>query len=278
MVWCTNCHSPLALEGKNPDEEKNRVLSEEGVSCIACHVRENQILANKEIQNPREHNFILNKKLKDSEFCSNCHQFNFPSADKKQGFQFSNLPMQNTYEEWKESYFYKKKENCQSCHMPTKINSKGEKYRSHTFYGGHNKEFLASTFNLKLIQEDQNLFKVELQAKRLGHSFPTGDLFRKLNIQILDKNFKKLYEFDLGYEYSKNPNPKLEDAEKILSAKEVFLPPLVSENSVYLKNIYNSELKKARYYRMKMKYVDEKSLLIDEYTENVELIFKKGKF
>ena len=277
MVWCVNCHSPLVLEGKNPDEVENRIFSNEGVSCIACHVRENQILASKEIENPREHNFILNKKLKDSEFCSNCHQFNFPTANKNHGFQFSNLPMQNTYQEWKESFFYQK-ENCQSCHMPIKINSKGENYRSHSFFGGHNKELLEKTFSIKLIQLDKNLFKIEILAKKLGHGFPTGDLFRKLNIQILDQNYKRLYEFDLGYEYSKNENPKFEDAEKVLSNKEVFSPPLSSENSIYLKSIYNSELNKAKFYKMKMKFVDEKSLLIDEYSESVELIFKKGKF
>src|SRR6185369_16156590 len=43
-VWCVNCHSPMMRLGGNPQVLADRIQSEDGISCITCHVRNGKIL------------------------------------------------------------------------------------------------------------------------------------------------------------------------------------------------------------------------------------------
>ncbi|MBK7055727.1 MAG: hypothetical protein IPH52_11880 [Leptospiraceae bacterium] len=66
--------------------------------------------------------------------------------------------------------------------METKTN-----YKTHNFPGGHNRDYLTKTFSLSLEKVSDADAKLIVTAKRLGHAFPTGDLFRTLVIRLLDK-------------------------------------------------------------------------------------------
>ncbi|MCC5814805.1 MAG: cytochrome c554 and C-prime [Leptospira sp.] len=181
MAWCLNCHSPLMEPGNDPKDFSGRFQSEDGVSCITCHVRDGNILTAEIPKEPKGvHAYKEVSQMKESEFCGNCHQFNFPTIDslsESKPLEYSNLPMQNTLEEWKESPYYPRK-NCQSCHLFPK------KKRSHSFSGGHDAEYLNQSFELELIPIIGNEFTIRVRGINIGHHFPTGDLFRSLRIRI----------------------------------------------------------------------------------------------
>jgi hypothetical protein len=199
LTWCTNCHAPFLEAGLDANQPELRFRKEEGVSCLVCHVREDKILVSSIPKKPKEHRYIESPYMKESEFCGSCHQFNFPvGTGKEKDFQFSHLPMQNTFQEWQNSFYYQK-ETCQDCHQEYSVGK--NRYRTHYFPGGHSIGFLNKTFQLNFYQVSNHELELELVAKNLGHAFPTGDLFRKLLIRILGKEKNEIAKLEFQYEY-----------------------------------------------------------------------------
>ncbi|HMV43898.1 MAG TPA: multiheme c-type cytochrome [Leptospiraceae bacterium] len=277
LVWCVNCHAPLLKSGGNLENLGDRVFIEEGVSCIVCHKRGDKILTAHVPQNPKEHSYLEVKSMKKSEFCENCHQFNFPTGTGKvphREFKFSRQPMQNTFNEWQMSYFYGK-ENCQDCHMQTISD-----YRTHTFPGGHSKDYLERTFSLQLYKIEETEIKIILEAKRLGHAFPTGDLFRTLVIKLYDKDNLEIRKILLRYEYEEmeaNKNSQTDSAKK-LKSRSIITPPVLKENAYFIKNIKmeKNETDRIRFYELSMQYVNESNELFQDSNETENALpFKK---
>lgn len=263
---------------------KDRLYTEEGVSCIVCHVREGKILVAKLPKKISEHRYIEAAYMQSSEFCASCHQFPFPvgtGMEKNKKFHLSTQAMQNTYEEWKESYYADKK-TCQSCHMPEAKVGKYS-YKSHSFLGGHSKSYLSETFEAEFFSVEENRLLLRLKAKQIGHAFPTGDLFRTLEIRLLDKNKQEIWTHKLRYKYIQNPeypkNPNI--SAKKLESKEILLPPYANEDSTYEKSfaLSRSDLDKIRYYRLLMVYTHEKNSPGNEVPhEDRELLFLENEF
>lgn len=279
LIWCVNCHAPLMKLGGNPEKLEDRVFAEEGISCIVCHKRGEKILTSRIPTNPKEHSYLEVKDMKKSEFCENCHQFNFPVGTGNvphKDFNFSNQPMQNTFTEWQLSFFYGK-ETCQDCHMKTKTD-----YKSHSFPGGHNEDYLRKTFSAKLNRISTNELSLVLSAKRLGHAFPTGDLFRTLVVRLLDKNNIELKKITLRYEYEEieeNRNSTTHSAKKLRS-KNIITPPTAKETAYYIKNLMfkDGDIEKINSYELSMHYVNESNeFFLDSLDNSNTLIFKKEK-
>ncbi|MEI1278916.1 multiheme c-type cytochrome [Leptospira venezuelensis] len=223
MSWCLNCHAPFLQANSDPKDPNQRLQSEDGVSCITCHVREGKILvSNLPTQTEKVHEYKQTELLASEEFCGNCHQFNFPDKDsiskKKDFVSYSKTPMQNTLEEWKQSEWYGKK-NCQSCHLLPNTS------KSHTFPGGHSHKKLEGSFTVNIERNSKFTYIVSIFANGIAHSFPTGDLFRSLRFRILTKEGAFLQEWKLGKTYEDNLYAKSSDAVKYLSKDDVFLPP-----------------------------------------------------
>ncbi|EMJ59331.1 cytochrome c554 and C-prime [Leptospira interrogans serovar Valbuzzi str. Duyster] len=223
MAWCLNCHAPLLAKLEDEQDPEKRILKEEGVSCIVCHVRKGKILTpEKPNHSLLTHEYLETPVMQTSEFCANCHQFNFPANDslsmwKTKEFKYSNLPMQNTYNEWKSSGWSDKK-NCQSCHLFPKTK------RSHSFPGGHNLEYLASAFDIQLTRIGIKQFVLIVSLKKTGHSFPTGDLFRALRIQVLNNENQLIKEWVLKKEYTSSLDKSPEGSPKSLINDFIFQP------------------------------------------------------
>ncbi len=266
MDWCVNCHSPFLKLSGDVSNLKDRINKEEGISCVVCHVRDEKIIVAKIPKTQSTHTYKEEKNLGKSEFCESCHDFNFPKKNFKHGkIEYSNMVMQGTYKEYKESFYFGR-ESCQDCHIP-----KQNGIKRHYFRGGHDKDFLKKTFfaELKLISE--NVYELKLIAKNLGHAFPTGDLFRNFSISLLNKNKEEIYELNLRYNYKDDKNS---DSQKKLISKEVFSPPIHQKNSFYIKQIRLNE--KPIFYIMKMKYQTD-DLFASEKTYS-EMEFRKSKF
>jgi hypothetical protein len=280
LVWCLNCHAPFLKDKGNPEKIEDRVLTDEGVSCLVCHKRGDKILTARIPQNPKEHSYIEVKEMRRSEFCENCHQFNFPVGTGNvphKDFKFSNQPMQNTFTEWQMSYFFGK-ETCQDCHMKPK-----DGYRTHSFPGGHNADYLAKTFSLKMNRISNRETKLTIIAKQLGHAFPTGDLFRSLVVRLLDKNEKEIKRLILRYEYGEVEENRFSQTHSVkkLTERNIITPPVAKPDAYYIKNIFlsESEYKKIVKYELSMNFTNESNLLFSNLEDNTnKLVFKKEFF
>lgn len=201
-AWCVNCHAPFMKPGGDPNRLADRVQAEDGISCITCHVRDGLMLTARPptLQGAAPaHDYRVATEFGDERLCANCHQFNFPTiATAAAGMRpvYSDLPMQNTVEEWRESGFYGKV-SCVGCHVAAGSED------SHRFPGGHALPDLAENLFVSADYIDANNLRLTVSMLGVGHAFPTGDLFRALRVQIATADgaplqeivLKKTYEF-----------------------------------------------------------------------------------
>ncbi len=279
LTWCVNCHAPMMKANGDLEKIEDRVFKEEGISCIVCHKRGDKILTARIPSKPQEHKYIEVKEMRRSEFCENCHQFNFPVGTGNvphKNFKYSAQPMQNTFTEWQMSYFYGK-ETCQDCHMKPK-----DGYKTHSFPGGHNRDYLENTFSVNLEKISNSDVKLTVTAKRLGHAFPTGDLFRTLIIKLLDKKNQEIKRIVLRYEYDEvesNRNSETLSAKR-LRERNIITPPVAREDAYYIKNISlsNSDMERIDSYELSMNYINESNKLFSSVEDNTsKLVFKFQK-
>lgn len=180
---CNECHAPLAeqqkkaLLGAGPFArwEKNPVhdhaLEMRGLACAACHVREWRVHGPPKKETPEGVNDATSAGahagvertpfFSRAEFCRGCHQHDFDGPNGK--------PIQNTYNEWKNSLWGQEGVACQSCHMPG---------RAHLWRGIHDKEMTQGAVQIEVALDERA--PVERVAARItitnsgaGHYFPT---------------------------------------------------------------------------------------------------------
>jgi hypothetical protein len=119
--------------------------------------------------------------LKSSEFCAGCHQFNFLNVEDRKS-STTPVPSQNTYKEWLDYRAKGGQKTCQNCHMPN-----GE----HSFHAYQKLARLQESVTLKaFVGVSDVLFAIG--TNNIGHRFPTGDLFRRLTLEVADNK-------DAGY-------------------------------------------------------------------------------
>lgn len=203
MEWCVNCHAPLALPESNPDRPV-RVLASEGISCNVCHVRGGEVLVSQLPRNERlEHKYRVVSGMNTSEMCAACHQFDFPDLHSTQPgapVRFTGLPMQNTFEEWKNGGL--SGVSCQGCHL---LSGTSE---THSFPGGHNLRKLEQAFQVTVSRSSIGTARAEILMVGVGHNFPTGDLFRAMRIRVFDGS-NLIHEETLKKEFANLPPDRL---------------------------------------------------------------------
>lgn len=217
--FCINCHTPLQnqqkfiVEGKidddiyKPRRKRNphfdRSLRNEGITCSACHVRENSIIG------PTGTSKAPHKTKKDPAFlsetlCISCHNAN-AVVTKSLACSFE------TGDEWKDGPFYKKN-NCISCHMKEMerevVQGYGKrKSHFHAFPGSgipkqrdlftHRLEGLEFTRTLTKKQYKSNeefSLDFHISNKYAGHRVPTGDpeRFILIEFELFDSTGKRI--------------------------------------------------------------------------------------
>lgn len=216
--WCVNCHAPLRLIGS----ESKPYREEEGVSCLVCHVRGGKILVKKEPASvPAQtygilahgsaektasvppqtygilaHSYLTDERLGDERFCEGCHEFNFPTAATAMrdghALHFTAQPMQSTVSEYRNSAFYGSV-TCSGCHLFAYSEA------SHSFPGGHAVDRLKKDLHVEVSRLSPAQISVRISASGIGHSFPTGDLFRTLRVRIIDPGSKVAEDIELRH-------------------------------------------------------------------------------
>lgn len=183
---CIRCHAPLKEQaeslvvflatGQKGDggitqaKEVKYPLHEQGLTCAACHMRGYQrygpprrdgALADAAASLP--HNgWIGTPAFEDSRFCAACHQF------EKDAYALNGKLLENTYEEWKASRYFREGKTCQSCHMPE---------RRHLWRGIHDADMVKSAVTISATAADIRAGALSaaltIQNTGAGHHFPT---------------------------------------------------------------------------------------------------------
>jgi hypothetical protein len=186
MAFCRDCHAPL-----NQGAEPTGAAAAEGVSCAVCHVSGGKLLGpGTGASRQAPHPVMEVRALSESRTCKGCHQFNFP-ADPGPGREVfaTDEPMQDTFEEWASSSAAAGGAQCQDCHMPWRSSPADPRgrHRSHAFPGGNDLELLRAAVHVEVgaaRDGDDVVVTVRVAPAAIGHSFPTGDLFRRAELRV----------------------------------------------------------------------------------------------
>ncbi|MFO0590134.1 MAG: multiheme c-type cytochrome [Polyangiaceae bacterium] len=173
LGFCRECHVPEA----NPfDSAPPAALRRLGIGCVTCHVRDGAVLGVTSLAGSKDgHAVSGDAALGTVQACARCHEFDFPEKQK--------ALMQSTVTEHAASAHAK--EPCRDCHMPL-VSAPGKApHRSHDFRVLGNTTLLRSavTARAERLAGDNATVLVTLAAARIGHDFPTGDMFRRLSVR-----------------------------------------------------------------------------------------------
>jgi hypothetical protein len=102
--------------------------------------------------------------------CARCHEFQFPTLP--------GVAMQSTLSEHRLSTASNRE--CQSCHMP--LDSARHK-PAHDFSVLSRPELIRSAVQVSAERWNASSIEVTLRPGNIGHAFPTGDLFRRLELR-----------------------------------------------------------------------------------------------
>ncbi len=238
---CIFCHAPMTAQLAALRTKSTDALPHEGVNCAVCHVRDRQVFTGGTTGDSLAHAFGNEPLLKKAEFCAGCHQFNFNRQVNGESI-LESTPVQNTYTEW---LAYQKSggtKTCQNCHMPE---------GRHLFRGAHDLAFLKSSLSVKIRRVGPEI-ELCLKPKAVGHSFPTGDLFRHVSFEVQrdgEKEFRELYV--IGKRYKLEIDEATGNAAQILDSDTALAPSEVRKVRLKIVGPFR--------YRLRYHYTSEKN-------------------
>jgi hypothetical protein len=191
LAFCRGCHAPEA----DPDRDPPADLGALGVGCVSCHAAPGGVLAA-----PREgagravhggaasgptpralarapHGVLRSAAFATDAACAACHEFSFPDPARRRRREL----MQSTVSEHKSSPFADVP--CAGCHMPAVTERGGRTHRSHAFAASRDAALLRSAVRVTASRVGDGTVEVRLAPNGVGHAFPTGDLFRRLEVR-----------------------------------------------------------------------------------------------
>jgi hypothetical protein len=171
LAFCRGCHAP---EG-DPMSEPSESVGALGVGCVTCHVVGDDVLAA-----PRAdadglripHEVARDVRFASAGACASCHEFAFPGSAGRSDAEL----MQSTISEHRDSEA--RGESCASCHMPVGPTGK----RSHEFRASRDEALLKRALRVEVERVSATTVRFVLTPVGVGHAFPTGDLFRRLEL------------------------------------------------------------------------------------------------
>lgn len=174
LAFCRSCHAPMSDAAKEPSGR----AATDGIGCVTCHVgADRRIRAARPIPaSERLHAVSVDAKLATVAACASCHQFDFPSHSG----QLVAEPMQDTVREHARST--KADQPCQACHMRV-VDGPSGKHRSHDFSVIRDPAILRRAITVAAERPAAQLLRLTLTADEVGHAFPTGDMFRRVEVR-----------------------------------------------------------------------------------------------
>lgn len=168
-AFCRGCHAPEDPEAAHPEGPQTL-----GVGCVTCHLAGDAVLAA-----PRPgvtlapHRVDRSADFASVAACAGCHEFSFGDDERRE----APLPMQRTVSEHAASGHAERA--CADCHMPRAPDGR----RSHSFAstrdpGSHRRAVVA-----RAERAGETTLRIRLEARGVGHAYPTGDLFRRVTVE-----------------------------------------------------------------------------------------------
>jgi len=167
---CKGCHAP----DTNPEARDNPAVQRLGVSCVTCHVVAGDIVAVPGTSPAKTHPVLRRASFATVQACANCHQFAFPGESSRSPLNL----MQSTVNEFLVQGGSEM--GCSGCHMPQMEAG----HRSHRFDVTRNSAFLQAALRVAAVRKDNHHVELRLTPRHVGHAFPTGDLFRRLTVEV----------------------------------------------------------------------------------------------
>jgi hypothetical protein len=173
LPFCQSCHAPES----NVKQPVPAAAADLGVGCVTCHVVGDHLLAstNGTSAGTPPHAVTRTREFAGTSACASCHQFAFPELASREKL----VLMQATLHEHAQSNASDLP--CASCHMPS-VGTGANRHRSHAFPGGHDPEFVRGALSVRAERRSANRVRLVLRTENVGHAFPTGDLFRRLEV------------------------------------------------------------------------------------------------
>lgn len=176
--FCRSCHAPES----DPRHEPTPREAAAGVACVSCHLdgKDGVVLAAPDPgadDSEVPHALRRTSAFASPDACAGCHEFWFPSG----GRAGHELKMQRTVTEHARSDFAD--ESCQSCHM-LPARSGGAVHHDHGFAVVGQPQMLRAAVSIAATRPEPGRVVLELSPRVVGHAFPTGDLFRRLVIEL----------------------------------------------------------------------------------------------
>lgn len=225
---CQNCHLPLVTQrpfvastyvngdplqpilDSNPRFESS--LYSESVGCVACHMRDGQIVGQNSVAAP--HSLLHSPTLSNSSACQNCHQ------GQPAGYS---EPIYTTVSEWQKSSFAKAGVHCQDCHMssvPSTNSLVGRLTQSNHQVSLNARQALTVRLGhapSRVQRGTVEMYQVSIVNSGAGHALPTGSPFQNTQIvfQVIrgDSNLQEPITHDLNVEFStESPKQILKDS------------------------------------------------------------------
>lgn len=172
LPFCRSCHAPEAIS----TEEEPEAISHLGVACVTCHVTEGDGVlaapASDRGDAAAPHALSRSAAFASAEACAGCHEFRFPFT---RALGPGTL-MQSTHSEHAESPAAA--QACASCHMPPRPGGG----RSHRFAASRDPELLRAAATIAATRPSAGTIEITLTQTNPGHAFPTGDLFRRIEV------------------------------------------------------------------------------------------------
>jgi hypothetical protein len=170
VAFCRGCHAPEANPAAAPGEAEQAV----GVACTTCHVQGETIVGAASASGKAPHGVFADARMATRQACAACHQFNFPGE---------RLPMQDTLREHAASSFASTE--CQACHMPTVApkDRTSRPHKSHAFQVIGDPSMIRRAAKLSASRLSARKIEITIAAGDVGHAFPTGDMFRRLEVR-----------------------------------------------------------------------------------------------
>jgi hypothetical protein len=166
LAFCRGCHAPEADPARPPTAE----LAELGVACTTCHVEAGSAITASRVSGRSPHPVKADARLATRKACARCHEFEFPTLP--------GVAMQSTLSEHARSTAAARE--CQSCHMPL---DRERRKAAHDFSVLSNPALIRSGVQVSAARWGATSIELSLRPGNIGHAFPTGDLFRRLELR-----------------------------------------------------------------------------------------------
>jgi hypothetical protein len=177
LPFCQACHAPEA----NPNAPVPAATGAIGVGCVTCHSTGHEVLAAARPEgsssSTEAHAIVRDARFAGAAACASCHEFAFPDTGKRAAPEL----MQSTITEHAASP--QRDRSCADCHMPLVDGNPGSKpHRSHAFEASRNPAMVRRAVSINAIRTGPTTVRITLEPAGAGHAFPTGDLFRRIEV------------------------------------------------------------------------------------------------